>query len=259
MVYWLDIDLKGNTSIRPQIESGLVTELRCPTFEAYQNHCRALIPRVTVEDLVIVDTVTSLLEMCRTDAALGTDPDGDLWAKRGKFIEGDKAYLNYFRMAASLTLRWMKNLSSRGCRIIAVCHEDDILDETVVPATRRRGPMVNPAMVGLLSGSASDIYRLEALIEPMTRQNAETGEFETIAKPDDRILWLRRQPHFVAKYSCDIERSPKILQGLINPTLPKVYEHLGVRPPFMVLYGPNGCGKTTLSVSEVIVGDSPKI
>jgi hypothetical protein len=173
-----------------------------------------------------------------------------LWEKRGRFLEGDKAYLNYYRMAASLVLRRLKNLSARGARIVAVCHEDEILDETTVPASKRRGPMVNPAMVGLLSGASSDIYRLEAIIDPILEMDPETGEATTVAQPNDRVLWLRRQPHFIAKYSCDIERSPKIAKGLLNPTLPKVYEHLGCRPPFMLLYGANGAGKTTLATSE---------
>lgn len=251
MIWLLDADLKGYTAIHRQIEAGLVKPLVCDTFMAYQAHCRALLTKVTSDDLVICDTFSNLLETGRFDARY-TDldeklyPDADdLWKKRNI----DDPYGRSYDVAGKFSLRWLKNLQARGARIITICHEAEVRDDSVIPPMKRRGPDVNDKLVNPLIGASTDLYRLEQLTEAMTSV-AEDGTVTTLANVDDRILYLRSQPHFRAKFSCDIERSPKILRGMLNPTLPKLYEHLGVRPSWITLFGPSGVGKTTLAVSD---------
>lgn len=245
MIYLLDSDLKGTTSISKYIESGAVRHLVCGTYMQYQAHTKDLLSIVTPNDLVILDTMSNMLDTARGDQRYGDDPNDDLWAKRNV----DDPYGRSYDVASKFVMRRLKNLSARGARIMTICHESEVQDDTVVPARKVRGPDVNQKFVNTLVGSSSDVYRLEQLLDDMTKFN-EDGTTTTIAKADDRILYLKRDPTFIAKNSCDIERSPKIMRGLLNPTLPKLYEHLGVRPPWITLFGPAGVGKTTLAVSE---------
>ena len=65
-----------------------------------------------------------------------------------------------------------------------------------------------------------------------------------------RFLQLRDSEEFVAKLHVQPEYDAKVPKVLSNPTLPKLYEILGKKPAWLLLYGPPGVGKTTLACSE---------
>lgn len=247
MIYLLDCDMNGLDSISAELNTGKVTRLPCPTFQAFENACVALLKVVGPEDLVICDTITSLLNTTRGDAKLGTDPEKSIWeVGQAKYLSGDKNYLTVYEMAGQLTMRRLKNLRARECRIIVTAHCSEVKDESF-GNMKKLGPEVNPAMVGTLVGASSDLFRLEEIAEAITDPN--TGEVRV--KAGERILWLRRTDAYMAKFHVTRERSEVIPTGITNPSLPKLYGVLGKKPSWLTIYGFPGAGKTSFAVSEV--------
>ena len=243
MIYWLDCDVNGADSIERLIKEGKVQHIVCDTFVAFEKAIVGLLPKVTPEDLVIVDTVTSLANTTRGDMKLGTDLTASLWDQRSIFFS-DKNYLTVYEAAGQSIMRRIKNLRARGARIITVCHEDEQLD----PATlgKKRAPQVNEALYRSLLAASSDVFRLYALADD--ELNQETGEVKY--KADTRFLQLRNSEEAVAKFHVEREQVEKIPSRLSNPTLPRLYKALAKRPSWCLLYGPPGAGKTSLAVSE---------
>ena len=243
MIYWLDADNNGADSIQKAVDSGAVQHIVCDTFVAFEKAIVALIPKVGPDDLVIIDTVTSLANTTRGDMKLGTELTESLWDKRSIFF-ADKNYLTVYEAASQSIMRRIKNIRARGARIITVCHEDEQVD----PATlaKKRAPQVNEAFYRSLLAASSDVFRLSALSEPELN---EKGEVKYPA--DTRFLQLRNTDEAVAKYHVEREHSAKVPKRLSNPTLPRLYKALGKKPSWALIYGPPGVGKTTLCVSEL--------
>lgn len=249
LIYYYDADGNGVDSIADvlQAKPKEITHIPIRTYEEFDAHVSTIVHKVTSDDLVIVDTLNSLANTTRGDAKLGTDPTENLWARREKIL-GDKNYLTVYELAGQLILRRLKNLGKcgQGARIIVTCHEAEKLDDTTVPPTKKRGPDVNPALLGALMGSSSDVFRLRSLDDPITNDKGEI-----ILPVDTRLLELRRSDEIMAKYHVPLSRVPSIKRALPNPTLPMLYKHLGKKPTWLTIYGPPGVGKSTFVTSEL--------
>lgn len=247
MIYHLDADMNGLDSIQDRIVSGKVTRLPCPSIQAFDRNCVALINNVGPDDTVVLDTIGSMLDTIRGDFKLG-DESADLLANvNSKYLSGDKNYLVVFEAAAQVVMRRIKNLRARDCHIIVTAHEDEVRDDTTLPAIKRFGPAVNPAMIGRLVGAASDVFRLYQQLGDLV--NPENPVEVTV--PDGtRLLRLRKTVNEIAKFHVTPDRSDAIAQLMREPTMPKLCAHLGKRPSFLVVYGGPGVGKTTFATSD---------
>ena len=249
MIYLLDADMNGLDSIQERIQSGQVVRLPCPTIKAFDQHCIDLFGKVGPDDLIILDTITTMLDTTRGDFKLG-DENADLLTRAAeKYLGGDKNYLTVFEAAAQVVMRRLKNLRARDCRILVTAHEDEIKDDTEFPPLKKVGPQVNPAMVSTLTRACSDMFRLYPVLQPIVGTSGEV-----IVPAGTRLLRLRRTLTEMAKFHVAPERAALVPEQLRDPTLPKLYQHLGKRPSFLVVYGPPGVGKTTFGTSEVTIG-----
>jgi hypothetical protein len=239
MIYLLNADLNGNDSIAHLIDGGKVKELECGTFEAFDNHSRALLTKVSSGDIVIVDTLTSLANTTRGDAKLGNDESESLWDKREKFL-GDKNYLTVYELAGQLIMRRLKNLRARGCHLITTTHEDEQRDDGTL--MRKRAPALNAALYRSLMGASSDVLRMQVLTDPITNSK---GEVKVPAGV--RTLQLRVTDDAVIKTHVRREIGEKLPKYIYNPSWEKLVKVLGKTPSWLVLYGPPGVGKTSLS------------
>ena len=242
MIYLLNCDLNGNDSIQHLIDGKQITEFECGTFEAFDRACRSLLTKVGPEDTVIVDTLTSLANTTRGDAKLGTEDSESLWDKREKFL-GDKNYLTVYELAGQLIMRRIKNLRARGAHIITTTHEDEQRDDGTL--LRKRAPALNAALFRSLMGASSDVLRLQILTEPIKNDKGETKVPAGV-----RTLQLRVSDDAVIKTHVRRDISDKLPKFIINPTWEKLTAALGKNPSWLVLFGPPGVGKTTLSTER---------
>lgn len=248
MIYFLDADSNGVDSISDVLtKTKEITYVPLRTYEEFDTWAASVAHKVTPNDLVILDTMNSLANTTRGDAKLGTDPSENLWAKRDKIL-GDKNYLTVYELAGQLIMRRLKNLSKcgQGARIIVTCHEAEKIDDTTIPPTKKRGPDVNPALLGALMGASSDVFRLRSLDDPILNDKGEV-----VLPAETRLLELRKSDEIMAKYHVPLSRVPQIKKALLNPTLPMLYEHLGKKPTWLTIYAPAGTGKTTFVTSEL--------
>lgn len=246
MKYLLDADQNGNDSIAHLASAGLIEYLPIPSFQEFQRQIQRLVPLVGPDDLVIVDTIGSLQETTIIDARLGTDVSVDFWALKGKYLEGDKNYLNVYNLAGDTIIRRLKNIRARGARIITTSHESEQVDPTDL--RRKRAPKLSPAMYESIMRNTSDIVRLSEVIEPIIGE-----EGQVLVGTGTRLLQLRKTEDAVAKYHVVPEMSARIAQLLTMPPIGgihKYHAHIGKRPAWLHIYGPPGVGKTSLCASE---------
>ena len=238
--YRLDVDLNGTDSIQSYIDSGKVINLECPTFDDFDKHRMMLMPKIEPGDTVMLDTVSKMLSTIRTDRVVGTKINEPLNDPKiiNRFF-GDKEYLAIYNYAAQLTMRALNNFRARGARVIVLAHEDEVNDQ--ITGMKSQGPMVNPAMVGELIASSSDVFRLVSLTEPVV-----DAEGKTVFARDTRVLYLRRSDSFQAKFHVERSRSESIPKALPDPTLPKLWTLLGKQSSWLTVYGHPGAGKTSL-------------
>jgi len=241
--YRLNADMNGTDSIQNYIDSGQIIDLVCDSAETLDKHRLFLQSTVEKGDFVMMDTISTMLDTIRESRALGTNPAEPLWdpKKIDKYF-GDKEYLSSYKMAGGVAMRVLHNLAERGAHVICLAHESEVKD----PMAQMKiiGPDVNPAMVDTLIGASSDVFRLQALTQPMYAADG------TIAYDvDTRILWLRRQASFTAKFGVKREIADKLPKGLPNPTMIDLFRLLDKVPKFMTIYGHPGAGKTSLGAS----------
>jgi hypothetical protein len=249
MLYYLDTDGNGIDSISDvlQAKPKEITRIPIRTFDEFDVFVSSIVNKLKPTDVVVLDTLNSLANMTRGDVKLGTDPTELLMPKRDKIL-ADKNYLTVYELAGQFILRRLKNLgkSGEGARIIVTCHEAEKIDDSTIPPTKRRGPDVNPALLGALLGASSDVFRLRSLEEGITNDKGEI-----VLPADTRIMELRRTDEIMAKFHVPLSKVPEIKRILVQPTLPKLYEHLGKKPTWLTIYGSPGVGKSTFATSEL--------
>jgi hypothetical protein len=143
-----------------------------------------------------------------------------------------------------VVIRNLSNIVARGGRVITVLHEMDQAED-MAGKIKKRLPAINQDFWSGLKGCVSDIFRMYHITEPM--MGAE-GEIRFPAYT--RFLQLRDSEEFIAKTHVSPELDAKLPKILSNPTLPKLYEILGKKPSWALIYGSPGSGKTTLACSE---------
>lgn len=243
--------MNGDDSIRHLVESGAIQYHPVPSFQAYQAVIQKLLPVLTPQDTVLLDTIGSLATSVRWDAKLGTDMTQDLWEKRGLYLGGDKNYLTVYTLAGDLTMRRLKNIRSTGARIITTSHEAEKIDPT--DGLNKLAPKMNDALYTSIMAATSDVFRLSELVDPILFPDGHPQAGEVRIPIGTRILQLRKTDEAVAKYHVSPERSASIKRLLQMPPtggLHVLYAHLGKKPTWMHLYGAPGAGKTALSCSE---------
>lgn len=244
-IYLLDADLGGTDSVQHLIDAGLVKHIPLHSFLDFEDAVMKLLPKVSEDDLIILDTVSQFANTVRGDMKLGTDIAASVWDKRSVYFS-DKNYLTVYEATCQVTMRRLKNLRARGARIITTLHEDDQRDE--ISMTKKRAPAVNQAFYKALMASSSDVFPLSIVTED---ELDDAGNVKLAA--GTRVLHMRMSDDYVTKVHVPRHVSEKLPRGIKDPTLPKLYSVLQKRPSWLVIYGPPGAGKTSLACSEAEV------
>ena len=236
----------GTESVQNLINAGLVKHTPVPTFPAFDKAVVDLLPKVSEEDVVIIDTLSTLGNTTRGDFRLGTEESEDLWSKRNLYFGGDKNFLTQYEAAEKMIMRRIKNLRARGARIVTIVHEDEQVDQ--ITMSKKRAPQLNQAFYGSLMAHSTDVFRLSMFTEDVV---GPQGDVRYAA--GTRVLYLKAAEGLdghVAKYHVPREVADTLPKGITDPTMPKLFETLGKKPGWLVIYGPPGVGKTTLACSE---------
>jgi AAA domain len=244
-VYYFSTDGTGLDSVADILEEhkGEVVGVEIKTYDHFDKTIVGLIPKIKPGDIVVVDTLDALTSMYRADARLGEDPTKSLWSER-KIYLGDKNNWGLYTGAGETTLRHLKNLRGAGASVIVTCHEAERKDETTIPPSKKRGPDVNPDLLGNLIGSSSDVFRLTKLTEPVYSEGGEV-----VLNVGARLLQLQATDEIMAKYHVPLKRSGQIAPALSRPSYTKLCKHLDKKPSWLTIYGPPGVGKSTFALS----------
>jgi hypothetical protein len=235
----------GTESVEDLISAGLVKHIPVPSFPAFEKAVVGLLPTVGPEDVVILDTLSTMGNTTRGDFRLGVD-ETELWSKRGLYFGGDKNFLTQYEAAEKMIMRQLKNLRAKGCRIVTITHEDEQTDP--ITMTKKRAPQLNQAFYGSLMAHSTDVFRLSMFTEAVTNKSGEV-----VVKAGTRVLYLTPADGVdghVTKYHVPRSVAETLPKGLTDPTMPKLFDTLKKKPGWLVIYGPPGVGKTTLACSE---------
>jgi len=231
--------MNGTDSIQHLVDDNKIVHIPCPTFKAFDESARQLLTKVGLGDFIIVDTVTLLAETTRTDSKFGTDMEVSLWDQREKVL-GDKNYLTVYQLAGTLIMKRLRNFRNVGARIITTTHEDEQRDDGTL--MRKRAPAVNAALYRSLVAASSDVIRMQIVHEPITDAK---GVIKVPAGV--RSLQLKSSDDAVIKTHVLRDVGEKLPRFIYNPSWQKLCAALGKTPSWLLLYGPPGVGKTTLS------------
>ena len=244
-VYYFSTDGTGLDSVADIIEKNDkdIVAMDVRTYNEFDTKVSALIPKIKKGDTVVVDTLDALTAMYRADARLGEDPTKSLWAER-KIYMGDKNSWGLYTGAGETSLRHIKNMRSAGASVIVTCHEAEKKDETTIPPSKKRGPDVNPDLLGNLIGSSSDVFRLTKITDPIY---GEGGEI--ILKAGARLLQLQSTDEIMAKFHVSLDKAMTIAPAMSRPSYPKLCKYLGKTPSWLSVYSPPGVGKSTFALS----------
>ena len=244
-VYYYGIDGVGLDSIAKIVETHkkqiVATEIA--NYQQWDELTNDLMGTIAPGDVVILDTVSMFAEMIRADMKLGNDVDKLLWSMKDKFFDHKNAW-DYYDASNQLIMRRLKNLRSRGARIIVTAHERTDEDLTVTPPMKRRVPDVNQKLATMLIGSSSLVGRLRVIYE-----NEYKGE-TLIRKKGQRVLEMGQSDEYVGKIHAPIEVSLTLKTTVDRPSLSKLYNMLGFAPSWITIYGSPGAGKTTFTLSD---------
>lgn len=236
----------GTESVQDLIDAGKVKHITLPSFPAFDLACNDLVKAVTPEDVVILDTISTLANTMRGDFRLGVEESNDLWGKRNLYFGGDKNFLTQYEAAEKMIMRRLKNLRARGCRIVTIVHEDEQVDQ--ITMTKKRAPQLNQAFYGSLMAHSTDVFRLSMFFE-----DVKGNDGKLLYKSGTRVLYLQSaegpEGH-VTKYHVTRDVADALPKGIIDPTMSKLIATLKKKPGWLVIYGAPGLGKTTLACSE---------
>ena len=268
MIYRINTDMNGNEAIQHLIDAKLVTDIECRTYKEYDKAVQALASKVKPDDCVIIDTINRAAEMflywqfigirlaagqspsdlpkvanpSETLSIYGQIPFYVIEQLRGlpcQLVilsqEGDK----FFNETTGRLTKWNKE-SAKGEL------PDTIPPEGLVLGTAAR---LSAAALQALGDMTSDIFGIHRLMSdtPGVAEDGKTYNF----KKGTRVLNVSDTVAILAKVHVSVEKYRQLRDNLYNPTLPKLYNMLGVKPKVLLIYGPNGTGKTTFACSTV--------
>ena len=245
MIYLLMSDLAGLDSVKHLVDAKKIVHIPIQEYDDFVNAIKLVLPKVSAGDLVIVDTLNRLSEIMRAPIArAGKEVDFSLAGSIKALSDGEKYALPSYTKVKEVVITNLSNIVRRGGHVITILHEMDAEGDMGVKP-KKRLPSINQDFWSGLKGCVSDIFRMYHITEPMM-DNAGEVRFPAYT----RFLQLRDSEEFVAKLHVQPEYDAKVPKVLSNPTLPKLYEILGKKPAWLLLYGPPGVGKTTLACSE---------
>jgi hypothetical protein len=254
VIYLFNCDRGSADSVAPFIRNGTVQHVQCATLQAYDTACRDMIAKTpSDDDVIVVDTLTRLLDTAIGDMKVGTDYSDGIWKKRDIYFS-DKNFLNVYQAAAQLILRPLRNLNARGWRIVTICHEAEQMDPQTL--TKKRGPALNDKFYQSLMGTCTDCFRLSVLRDDITNAKGDV-----VQAAGSRVLQTTMDDEALCKYQVEPSEEgvfrtvPKFIPG---PTMRRIFKVLDKKPTWLTIYGEPGAGKTTLSVSEAFTAPKKK-
>lgn len=254
MIYLLDADLGGTESVQDLIDSKALTHIPIDSFKTFDETLVKLLPTLSDNDTVIVDTLSTLANTTRGDFRLGTEVSDDLWGKRSLYFGGDKNFLTQYEAAEKLIMRRLKNVRAKGTHVITITHEDEQVD--AISQTKKRAPQLNQAFYGSLMAHSTDVFRLSMLFSDV---KDDKGAIKYTA--GTRVLYLQPAEGIdghVTKYHVPRDVASRLPKGIVDPTWDKLQSTLEKDPGWLVLYGSPGIGKTSLAASKALITKDKK-
>ncbi len=243
-IHLFDADLNSADSIQHLLDGGLVEYHACRTFPGFLAAKERVRRTLEPGDQVIIDTFTSLIDLCRMNAKLGTERDAERdWSSRALYLGGDKGFLAVYNYATDMTMAHISDFRATGATVITLAHEDQEMDPLTL--VRKRGPKANAAAVDALIRKSSDVMRLTVQQDD---EKDEKGNVKVAA--GTRMLLWRNTDEMIAKVHVARHLDGALPRGARNPTLAKVREILQKTPSWLTIYGAPGAGKTTLACSD---------
>lgn len=195
-------------------------------------------------DTLIVDTISALAATYIREYRFRSMKEGDYFAEHIKNWDKTGSQSAYLMTEQTIMqrIKWVQN---RGVNIIVTAHEGEQTNERT--GEKLTGPEISAKFFNRLNASCSMMFRLKVEFS-----SSEDDKGKQVHKAK-RVLMVRPVEDYILKCNVPSEDLEKIPYTIVSPTLPKLYEKLGFVPTFMVLYGPPGCGKSTLSLSQFLV------
>lgn len=262
MIHHIDTDMKGLPyQYRPMAEEGSrLKSYKIATYQEYEDLCDTLAQTIAPGDMVIVDTLSQLVESTleylreRAMAAAGITKASEALALFAQV----SAYGKDYKDSKSLIMQKIKNFSARGARVLLNIHQKTAYmdaDRSSIVSTFKGvpmdaakviGPSLNNQLFEIVNARATDIYRLSRF-----NSDIEAEDGRAAIPYGTRLLHLAENPDDVIKSSAPPEKLQALRDGLLNPTLPALYKLIGGKPEMMVIYSPPGVGKTTFALSSL--------
>jgi hypothetical protein len=253
VIWTIDADIGGTETVQHLIDAKLVTKFTAQSLRDFDEAVMHILGHAQPEDEVVIDTISALANQTRGDLKLGYNYEEPIWDKSEIFFRDKFGQLGY-EAAQQLIMRRIRNLRAlaetwedtgkKAFTVTILSHQRDVIDpNTGIKGSA--GPDVNPAFFAALLNVASDMFRLD-----MYTEDELTEDGKVKYPKGTRVLYLRKTMDMIAKDRCTTEVSGKLPKGIINPTLPKLYEVLKRKPRMLVVYAPPGVGKTTLAHSN---------
>jgi hypothetical protein len=247
MIHLIDADICGSETVQHLVTAGLVKTYSVQHFKEYDELVSRLIPTLTHEDTVILDTITSLATQTRGDFRLGVSNES-VWDRHEKFFKDATGYSGYDAAQQMIMCR-LRNINAlvdaegRRPQIIVTAHERDQRD--ALTGMSAAGPSLNEKFYETLMGSARDVFRLTIQFGDVVDEHGTVR-----VKDGERLLHMRASPDQIIKVSARREISEKLPKMMKDPTLPKLYKLMDKRSSWIVVYAPPGAGKTTFVCSQ---------
>jgi hypothetical protein len=253
--HYFDCDQNGLDSVQHLLELGDVDYYLVKSFEDADEKLMRLLPKLTRNDTVVIDTINSFMSTLIANCKFGTDPTESVWDKKDAFLN-DKNYLAVYNFGTQAIMQRLKCVRNRGCPIITVAHQDEQRD----PITNMKvmAPQANNFLYQELSKASSDVVRLYMLEGDEYDKNGELRYAD-----ETRFAQLRRIAGFEAytKFHvvpAQVDKVPRRI--VLRPgarNMLRLHKAYGKRPSWLTVYGPAGIGKTTFALSELEPIDTP--
>ena len=268
MIYRIDTDCNGTETIQHLIDDGLVENIECRDYKTYDKTVQRLASSVKPDDLVIVDTINRAAEqfLFWQFVSLRLKP-----GQSPSDLPEVTNPSNTLSVYGQIPYYVIETLRGIPCQLIILSQESDKFfnAETgrLTKWTKESAVAALPDAMppeGLVLGSAarlsasalqalgdltSDTFALHRLMQDTPGVTAKDGT-PCIYRRGTRVLNVSDTVAILAKVHVKVEQYRLLRDNLYDPTLPKLYKMLGLKPRVILFYGPNGTGKTTLACSE---------
>lgn len=268
MIYRVNTDLNGNEAIQHLIDAKLVTDIECRTYREYDKAVQALASKVQPDDTVIVDTINRAAEQFLYTQFVGNRLKPGQSPSDLTEVTNPSNTLTIYGQIPFYVIEQLRGLP---CQLIMLSQEADkffnaetgrlvkwdkesatgALPDTLPPEGLVQGAAarLSAAALRIVGDMTSDIFGIHRLMADTPGIGDDGKEYRF--KRGTRVLNVSDTVAILAKVHVSVEKYRQLRDNLYNPTLPKLYKMLGVKPKVLLIYGPNGTGKTTFACSTV--------